>query len=176
MFFMKPGQIHTFELSDDATGYTLNFSQEFFLLNMRSTVVIDNNPFFRLDDPVQALNLTENVAYSLQFIMDRIEAEYQSELNGYHNIICSYLHILFTLTARAANQREHCKDHISPHILLARRFRKLLEEEPVSLTSSSRYAHTLCVSERRLSEATKAAEGLTATEVIRVLPRYCGHS
>jgi len=166
MFFMKPGQIHNFDLSDDATGYTLNFSQEFFQLNMRSEKGIDNIPFFRLDNPVQALHLTENIACSLQSVMDCIEEEYQSELHGYHNIICSYLHILFTLTTRVASQKGHCKDHVSPHTHLARRFRKLLEEGPITLTSSSRYAQILCVTERRLSEATKAAEGLTATEVI----------
>tara|TARA_R110001599_G_scaffold328057_1_gene541251 strand:- start:33 stop:713 length:681 start_codon:yes stop_codon:yes gene_type:complete len=166
MFFMKPGEIHDFDLSDDTTGYTLNFSREFLLLNMHNDIVIDNIPFFRIDDPVKALRLTDNVAYDLHSIMGCIEKEYQSELNGYHNIICSYLHILFTLTARLANNVEHSKVHASPHILLARRFRKLLEEEPITLTNSGRYAQRLCVTERRLSEATKVAEGLTATEVI----------
>ncbi|TBU78869.1 AraC family transcriptional regulator [Pseudomonas daroniae] len=166
LFFMMPGQIHDFELSDDTAGYNLNFSAEYFLLNMRNDVAISDIPFFRMADPIQALYLTDEVAIQLQRVIDRIEEEYRGERTGYHDIIRSYLHIFFLHAARLISVTD-IQDHASPNIVLARRFRKLLEKEPITLVSAGRFASMLHITERRLSEATKVAEGLTATEVIQ---------
>jgi AraC family transcriptional regulator, transcriptional activator of pobA len=165
MFFMRPGQIHDFDLSDDATGYTINFSSEFFLLNMSSEIVVDSIPFFRPHNPIGSLSLTSTIAQSLQLIISSIEKEYRQELFCYHDIIRSYLHILFNLAARSLNKNGG-KNYISSHILLDRRFRKLLEEGPIYLTNPSNYARALGVTERRLTQATKTAQGMTATEAI----------
>lgn len=166
IFFMRPGQIHNFDLSDDTAGYTINFSSEFFLLNMSSEIVIDSIPFFRPHDPIESLSLTSTIAQSLQLIINSIEKEYRNELWCYHDIIRSYLHILFNLAARLLNKKDSSKNYISSHILLDRRFRKLLEEGPIYLTNPSNYAQALGVTERRLTEATKTAQGMTATETI----------
>jgi hypothetical protein len=48
--------------------------------------------------------------------------------------------------------------------VLTRRFRNLLENNPITLVSAGRFASKLHITERRLSEAIKAAEDLTATE------------
>jgi AraC-like DNA-binding protein len=166
LFFMMPGQIHEFELSDDTCGYNLNFSSEYFLLNMRNDVAISDIPFFRMADPIQALYLTDEVAHQLQLVIDRIEEEYSGERTGYHDIIRSYLHIFFLHAARLINVTD-LQEQTSPNIALARRFRNLLEKEPITLVSAGHFASRLYITERRLSEATKAAEGLTATEVIQ---------
>ncbi|MDX1726120.1 MAG: helix-turn-helix domain-containing protein [Pseudomonas sp.] len=166
LFFMMPGQIHDFELSEDTSGYNFNFSSEFFLLNMRSDATISDIPFFRPADPIQALYLTDELAAQLQFVTDRIAEEYQAERTGYHDVIRSYLHIFFLQAARLVSVAD-IPEHASPNIVLARRFRKLLEKEPITLVSAGRFASMLHVTERRLSEATKMAEGLTATEVIQ---------
>src|SRR5690606_2602659 len=117
-------------------------------------------------DPMQALYLTDEVAHQLQLVIDRIEEEYSGERTGYHDIIRSYLHIFFLHAARLINVTD-IQEQTSPNIALARRFRNLLEKEPITLVRAGQFASRPYITERRLSESTKAAEGLTATEVIQ---------
>lgn len=166
LFFMAPGQIHDFVLSEDTTGYAISFSSEFFafkVLNRRSHTEIPVYDFERIPNTIY---MTESQAGDLRRVLDGISDEYQSEADGYEEAIWSYLRVLLIKSARMG-----CgvPDELnsSRSVLLSRRFRSLLETHFNTLHEPADYARLLNVTERALNDATRQALGNTAARLIR---------
>ncbi len=164
IFFLTPRQIHDFQLSDVMTGFTLNFSAEFFF-GHSEPVTSTNFIFLSAENPIQVLYPSPVEAAGLQRDIDAIEEEYLGMLPRHHEVIRSYLHAFMHKTQRFAKFDETTPvAHRS--FYLAQKFKMLLESEPMAIGPIRRYAAKLHVTERYLSEATKMATGLTPTELI----------
>jgi AraC family transcriptional activator of pobA len=180
IFFLAPRQIHDLDLPKDTTGYTINFSPEFFFLDPANRNLSNRSVFYGANEPVQALYLTDEQAHSLENIIKEIENEYHSEFANRYEIIRAYLYIFLTHAERYACKAK--KALISPHsFALTQKFKALLETEHVSIGSVQRYAKKLHITQQHLSEATKIATGLSATQLMHqhlVLEakRMLGHS
>ena len=57
LFFMSPGQVHDFQLSDDSEGYTINFSAEFFALQLKNKNSLNEIPVYDIEQPISAVYL-----------------------------------------------------------------------------------------------------------------------
>lgn len=166
IFFMAPGQVHDFQLSDDAQGYTINFSAEFFALQLQNKKVLDEIPVYRLDSPIAAVYLEPAQAASLRRVVEDIAEEYEGEQPGYHDVLRSYLSIFLTRASRFADPVT-AADSSMRDVALARRFKVLLEEHFRTVREVAEYARMLRVTERALNEATRRALGGTANKLIR---------
>jgi AraC-like DNA-binding protein len=166
LFFMSPGQIHDFELSDDTTGYAINFSAEFFALQLQNKNALTEIPVFDLESRVQAVYLDEAQAARIRATLQAIEAEYREEHYGAQDVIRSYLYILLMQASRLAEPGGSA-DASRRSLVLARRFKALLEEQFATVQEVAGYAAQLRVTERALNEATRRALGSTATQLIR---------
>ena len=102
LFFMSPGQIHDFVLSDDTVGFTINFSAEFFVLQLQNKNMLSELPIYDLDNSVQALYLDEAQAGSILETLNAIGEEYVSDQSGWADMIRSYLYILLMKASRMA--------------------------------------------------------------------------
>jgi AraC-like DNA-binding protein len=180
IFFLAPRQIHDLDLPEDTTGFTINFSPEFFFLNPTNRNISSHSVFYGANERVQALYLTDEQAESLKNIIKEIENEYYSEFANRYEIIRAYLYIFLTHAERYACQAKHAA--ITPHsFALTQKFKALLEAEHLSIGSVQRYAERLHITPQHLSEATKIATGLSATQLMHqhlVLEakRMLGHS
>ena len=166
LFFMAPGQIHDFVLSDDTVGFTINFSAEFFVLQLQNKNMLSELPIYDLDNSVQALYLDEAQARSILETLNAIGEEYVSDQSGWADMIRSYLYILLMKASRMA-QPGVGADPTSRSLFLARRFKSLLEKEYSTVPQVSGYAQMLRVNERSLNEAVRRATGTTAAKLIR---------
>lgn len=166
LFFMAPGQIHDFVLSDDATGFTINFSPEFFAFKMHSRQSLTEIPIYDFENLNSALYINEASAQTLRAIMDGIIEEYTSEERGYEDVIWSYLRIFLMKVSRMAAP-DPTADLSTRSQLLARRFKSALEKNFNTMDETADYARLLRVTERALNEATRQALGYTAAQLIR---------
>ncbi|CAG9166351.1 MULTISPECIES: helix-turn-helix domain-containing protein [Cupriavidus] len=166
MFFMSPGQIHDFELSDDTTGYTINFSAEFFALQLQNKNVLTEIPVFDLENQVQALYPDDEQATRIRATLEAIDQEYREEHYGAQDMIRSYLYILLVLASRLAAPGGNA-DASRRSLMLARRFKALLEQQFATVQEVADYASQLRVTERALNDATRRALGSTAAQLIR---------
>jgi AraC-like DNA-binding protein len=166
LFFMAPRQVHDFQLSKDATGFTINFSAEFFALQLQNKKVLNDIPVYKLESPVAAVYLDANQAVSLRLLIDDIATEYEGELTGYQDVLRSYLSVFLTKASRFAEPAT-AADSSMRHLALARRFNGLLEQHFRTDVDVAEYARLLRVTERALNEATRRALGTTATKLIR---------
>ncbi len=180
VYFLSPGQVHSLSLPQDACGYVMNFSAEFYQLALQDKSALKSLSFFAIDNPKPCLYLSAEQASALRQVIEHIEDEYYGEQPGYQDLIRSYLQIFLMLCKRfSASQDER---RVAPRDYeLTRRFRMLVEERFLTRASLADYAALLHVTERHLSDATKKTTGMTASEIIhaRVMleaKRYLAHS
>jgi len=166
LFFMAPGQIHDFVLSEDATGFTINFSPEFFALKLHSRHSLTDVPIYNFEKLNNALYVDEQRAPGLHAILDAIIEEYAAEQSGYEDVIWSYLRIFLMKVSRMAVP-DSISDSSSRSLLLSRRSKSALEANFSTISQAAEYARLLKVTERSLNEATRQAFGYTAAQLIR---------
>jgi AraC-like DNA-binding protein len=166
LFFMAPGQIHDFVLSDETTGFAISFSAEFFAFKMQGRNSMTEIPVYNLERIHDALYMTEAQAADLRGLLDGIIGEYDSEADGFEDVIWSYLRAFLIKAARLVGAAgEDCV--FSRNLLLSRRFKTLLEKHTSALNDTAAYARLLNVTERALNDATRKALGKTAAKLIR---------
>ncbi|WOH64032.1 helix-turn-helix domain-containing protein [Bradyrhizobium sp. BWA-3-5] len=166
LFFMAPGQIHDFTLSEDAIGHTISFSPEFFAFRVHNRHSLTDIPIYSIENLNNALYLDDMQAESLRQITDAMIEEYTAEKTGHEDVIWSYLRIFLMKTSRIA-VAPAIADLSSRNLLLSRRFKSALEKNFGTMNETAEYARLLKVTERALNEATRQALGSTAAQLIR---------
>lgn len=165
LFFMSPGQIHDFAPSPDTTGFTINFSPEFFALQLQGKNLLDEIPFFGLDKD-HALYLEKEQAPAICDLLEEIDSEYFQERDRNMDVIRSYLYVLLVKASRFTTGTATAETSRSA-VQLAARFNNLLESRLATTQDVADYARMLRVTERGLNEATRRALGNTAAQLIR---------
>lgn len=166
LFFMSPGQIHDFELSPDAEGYTISFSAEFFALQLQNKNLLTEIPVYNLESSIQALYPQEADAAEILQVLDAIRHEYHSDEFGAQDMIRSYLFILLVKASRLVTPSRGA-DAARQGQNVYRHFKHALEEHFSTRQEVGHYASMLRVTERFLNDAVRRATGRTAAQMIR---------
>lgn len=166
LFFMSPGQVHDFVLSQDTTGCTINFSPDFFALQLQNKNALHEIPIYDLEHSVQAVYLDNAQATTVIETLNAIDEEYYSDRIGWQDVIRCHLFILLMKASRVAVPALDAAP-ASRNLLLMRRFKSLLEEQFISIQDVSEYARLLRINERTLNEAVRQTAGFTAAKIIR---------
>lgn len=166
LFFMSPGQIHDFALSDDTEGYTINFSAEFFALQLQNKNMLAQIPIYHHDEPVQVLYTQGADTDELRTVIETIRDEYESEPFRAQDMIRSYLFILLVKASRLALPAESASAGNRDQLLF-RRLKALLEEHFATVQDPAEYARMLRATERALNEAARRCGGATTGQMIR---------
>lgn len=166
LFFMTPGQIHDFSLSQDTVGIALHISAEFFALQLQNKNALNEIPVFDLEKPIQTLYLDDAQADDICTTLNAIGDEYRNDQFGARDMIRSYLYILLLKASRFAEPGA-TGDACRRSLILGRRFKSLLEEHFGTVQDVAEYARMLRMTERGLNEATRRSLGITAAQLIR---------
>ncbi|SAI59836.1 transcriptional regulator%2C arac family [Bordetella ansorpii] len=166
VFFLSPGQIHTWTSSVPPQGYVLNISTEFFARMFPREDDIAKFPFFHLTRGAQALYLTAPQHDGMLSLLKEIEHEMQARNTGRFDVVRSYLLILLTQLRRLCPVEEISAGAGDSHAL-TRRLGLLIEAHYLQYGAIRQYAEALCVSERQLNEAVKRTVGRTASRLVQ---------
>ncbi|WP_429405888.1 AraC family ligand binding domain-containing protein [Paraburkholderia sp. MM5482-R1] len=127
LFFMAPGQIHDFALSEDTVGHAISFSSEFFAFKVQNRHSQTEIPVYDFERIPNTVYMSDAQAQDLHHVLDGIDAEYQGEEAGYEDVIWSYLRILLIKSVRLGGDAV-TDVNSSRSVLLSRRFKSLLEK------------------------------------------------
>jgi len=166
VFFLSPGQLHTWTTSVKPRGFVLNFSTDFFAQMFPRVDDIAKFPFFHLTRGAPAIYLTREQHDAMLPLLNEIESESRDRQVGRFDVVRSYLLILLTQLRRLYPADEHGRSSGLSYSL-TKRFALLLEENYLSFTTIRQYADTLCISERQLNEALKRTVGNTASRLVQ---------
>jgi len=165
LFFLVPGQVHSWDLSKDANGYILFFSSAFYT-SVFTVERFNKFSFFHsnLSTPIAHLQKDELIEFTSYF--KKINSEVNHPQLETHHLLKNYIDILLTLALRAYL--------IQYPVLLKQKatyssFKKLehlISNHFTLHREASFYAEGMNMSLKQLNTVTKKAVGKTVSQLI----------
>ena len=166
IYFMIPGQVHSWSFQGFTDGYVINFSPDFFQPFLLNPVYAQSFPFFRGDVKTSVINLPVDLQKDVRDIFEKILTEAGSNDQSAANMIRVLMMQLFILVSRCA-PRETPQGPGGYNQTLVRNFQKLIDEHYSRLKLPKDYAEMLYITPNHLNAACKDILALSAGDVIR---------
>ncbi|WP_292008742.1 helix-turn-helix transcriptional regulator [Chryseobacterium sp.] len=167
IFFLSPGQVHSWELSEETDGYIFFHSQEYYDLYYVNQK-LRNFPFFSSSSSYKKLQLESEELKGVISLFDKIEKEYHSQYIMKNNSILSLITQLYIGSTRQFSKDENII--VTPTSLSYFKhyqdFESLLEHHFTTEKSIAYYASLLKISPKHLNRITQTVVRKTASEII----------
>lgn len=165
IYFMIPGQVHSWAFEGEVDGYIINFSSNFFQSFLLRANYLEDLPFFSgiikdavIDIPAQLQDKVIN-------LFEDLIAENETINPLALDMVKSLMLQLFILVARLnANVSEAVPSY---NYTLLRSFQKLIEKNHMHLRLPKQYAELLYITPNHLNALCNDVLGISAGEVIR---------
>lgn len=167
LFFLSPGQIHSWELSEDIDGYIFFCSQEFYEMHYVNQK-LRNFPFFGSVSFPRKLQLDASELKKNIHLFQELGREHQSDNLMKNGLILSLMSQIFINSTRLFSKNF---DPLSSSAGLSyfkhyQDFESLIELHFTEHKSIAYYASLLGISPKHLNRTVRAVVQKTATEVI----------
>lgn len=165
VFFMKPGQFHSWKLSEDAEGFVVFHSGEFFDLEYSRRNLRDFPFYFSaLSSPFHQVEASERKAIEELYI--QILQEYNNDLPYRKDFLVNYLDLLYLTYSRSYVARAEAKVTISAYQESIGQFLRLLDQHFLEEKRSAFYASKLSITPRHLNRICQEVLRKTTSSVI----------
>lgn len=167
LFFLSPGQIHSWELSEDIDGYIFFCSQEFYEMHYVNQK-LRNFPFFGSVSFPRKLQLDADELIKNKILFQELGREHQSQNLMKEGLILSLMSHIFINSARLFSKEI---DSLSSSASLSyfkhyQDFENLIEQYFTTQKSISHYASLLGITPKHLNRIAQTVVQKTATDVI----------
>ena len=166
IYFMIPGQVHTWNFEGQMDGYVVNFSDTFFHSFLLKPDYLDSFSFWNGITGESVINLPEIIREKVILIFEELIAQSQSA-----NILRDdmlrliLLQIFITIEQTTLKDRDDKLQNV--HNAVVRNFQKLVEKNFITLRLPGEYADLLNITPNHLNALVKEHLGKQAGEVIR---------
>lgn len=164
IFFLTPGQVHSWKLSEDIKGFSIFFKSSFYLLDYNPKKLLDL-PFFHSLNNVSLLNLDCMSNSFLKSILNEIVEENKLNKLGSEQIIRSYLDIFLIKLVRYY-QPDFSNKKLSASTYTIRQLEYLIDTHIYEKRKPSDYAAILNITPKYLSMLCKSNLGKTPSKLI----------
>jgi len=162
VFLMTPGQVHTWSLSAETTGFVIFFTKAFYEMHLSQNRLLEF-PFYHslTAAPVVYLESDE----PLQFALRQMVVEYVNNDAPNLRILRAYLDIFLLETAKSYDSSHASATHSNTFKL--RRLEQLIDENYQTLKLPSEYADLMNMTPGYLNSICKNSLGRTLTDLIQ---------
>ena len=168
LLFIDKDRVHQFDQLLKYEGRVLIFTDDFFCTTDTDNSFLRSSILFTdlADNPTIKLNKTDFEKYS--FICDSITEELSLPAdNSKHILLKNLLHNFLLLAEREKRKQGYTELKKGSNLDYTLLFRNLLESNYTKLKSVIDYANIVCISEKRLGQATSKVLGKSPKEMIR---------
>ena len=166
IYFMIPGQVHSWAFEGFTDGYIINFSESFFQSFLLNAAYCENFTFFSGDVHDAVINLSGDVAGKIKRLFEDIIKEWESSPAQTTDLMRVLMLQLFILVNRVS-AGSSSKGPASYNQTLLKNFQKLVETHYKRLKLPKDYAGLLYITPNHLNAVCKDLVGLQAGEIIR---------
>jgi AraC family transcriptional regulator, transcriptional activator of pobA len=166
IFFMIPGQVHSWQLSDDANGFVIFFTPEFYLKEFPHKDLF-GYPFFNALLHKSILSISQGEKAVLIPTFQALQAEYQNQGFMRNEMLSRYLDVLLIQLVRIYQSQDPETARQAGDLSLLQNFVNLIEQNYKAHLPVSFYADKLHVTAKHLKEISKRALGKTTNELIQ---------
>lgn len=165
IFFLTPGQVHSWDLSSDIKGYTIFFTPEFYLMDCNKKKLLDF-PFFHSINNRPCLYLDCLVDPVIKQTISEIFNENKQTELGRDNIVRAYLDVLLTKLSRHYfdNTNLEKSNKITYRV---RELESLIDGNFREIRSVKEYASRMNISAKHLNDICKKALNKTVSNLIQ---------
>lgn len=163
LFFVSPGQVHSFAMDGEYDGYILTFNSEFYLLRNDMQTLL-NYPFFHSISSEPYLYLDDSNT-KIHTVFDDLYDEYTSEVDHQENILRALLDVLLIRTLRSYT---HTFSNGTPMYLTyqLRKLELLIDSHFKESKLLADYADMMFLSTSQLNSICKKGLNKTVTNLI----------
>ncbi len=166
IYFMVPGQVHSWNFTGEADGYIVNFSENIFRSFLLNPNYLDRFSFFSGISEDGVCHLPATIQNKIIGLFEEILAAEKKENDFSLDAIRLLLLDLF-ISVEEACKNNHKKIIPQQKQLLLRNFRRLIDQHYLSVKLPKEYADLLYVTPNHLNALCKDLLGKTAGELIR---------
>lgn len=165
---VSPAFIHSSETADqdDLLLYRISFKKEFLTNNFLKENILVNLLEVNPDYP-PIYGVSEKSCASIKALYEKIKAESQEE-NAFHLplIRLMVMELLYEMNRACEKCLLNSTRHLSRQYQLVNQFKKLVQDQFLTLKTVQEYANLLFVSSKYLTEVVKSETGQNALQVI----------
>ena len=167
IYFMIPGQVHSWNFKGDVDGYVIHFSVPFFQSFLVKNDYLDRFPFFSgtIDDAV--INIEPGLQQKVQGLFENIIDENENPARLGLDMVRALLLQLFILVARTSADGVQKQTSSNNNYTLLKNFQKLIGQNFATLKLPKDYAALLYITPNHLNALCNDILGISAGEVIR---------
>jgi AraC-like DNA-binding protein len=166
VYFMVPGQVHSWSFEGFTDGYIINFSAAFFNTFLLNPAYPANFSFFSGDLKDAVIELPDEVYHQVVALFEEIIRETESTELQATDMLRVLILRLFILINRL-NSNPETKGPASYNQTLLKNFHKLIEANYTRLKLPKDYAELLYITPNHLNAICKDLAGKQAGELIR---------
>lgn len=161
LYFLTPGQVHSWELSPDTRGYNLFIDANFFRGRFGNR--LQQYPFFHSHQHQPLLEVIDQQSL-FSDLFTYAYAEYEHRLPNRADVFLSFVHILLETANRLYNQQWVGTDtHLYDRI---RQYEDLIEQQFLTIREVSAYADQMSLTPNHLNHICKKVLGKTASQLL----------
>ena len=166
IYFMVPGQVHSWNFEGKVDGYVVNFSNGFFKSFLLRPDYIDSFSFLTGDTQRSVINLENPAKDSIVALFEKLVSQSHSDSGMGMDMIRL---LLLQIFIQIGQGRFHYDDEnlMMQNVVLLRNFRKLIDRNFLKLKLPGEYAELLYISPNHLNALCKEHLGMQAGELVR---------
>jgi AraC-like DNA-binding protein len=165
IYFMAPGQVHTWNFSEDADGFVINFTEHFFNAFLKDEQLPERYPFFKGVAEQCVVNLEPEPQAYVSAIFEAIIKEVNNNEVYAHDMVCSQLITLFITVARASGLQDDKTPN--PNQTIIATYKKLVNLHYAKKKLPKEYAAILNITPNHLNTICNELLGKPAGDVIK---------
>jgi AraC family transcriptional activator of pobA len=166
IYFMIPGQVHSWHFEGQVDGYIVNFSDTLFRSFLLNPNYLERFHFFSGVSEESVCQLRKEIHEKVTRIFEDILAETKKIDEGDVDMVRLLLMQLFLIVENSC-KAESKKVIPQPKQVLLRNFRRLIDQHYLSIKLPKEYADLLYVTPNHLNALCQDLLGKTAGELIR---------
>lgn len=166
LYFMIPGQVHSWFFEGKTEGYVVNVSASFFNSFLQDAEYVERFPFFSGVSTEGVVQLPKQAVAVVAELFEKMLREIDGEEAYGHDMLRLLLMEMFIQVGRAT-RRGSAKQEAPHNYVLLRNFRKLVEQHYMQLHLPKDYAALLYVTPNYLNAFCRHMLGKSAGEIIR---------
>lgn len=166
VFFLYPGQTHSWELSDDVNGYLFFHTEDFYEMAYVNNSIKDF-PFFESNYSDKCIYLTNNQSESIEQLFKTLLLETGKEEWKKKQLILAYLTQIYIYLNRFVETQSPINfTNLRHYQSVFSKFEKLVDHYFTEKKSASEYADLLNITQKHLNRIVKSITTKTTTEII----------
>ena len=166
IYFMIPGQVHTWDFKNQPNGFIVNFSEKYINALIANPRYLDQFTFFSGIAKEQVKQIPGDAQNEIVQILETITREGNSKEELKDDLVRAALIQLFILISRFTKSDRAIKDN-NYNSLLLRNFQKLIDQHYKHKKLTKEYAELLYITPNHLNALSKDVTGRSAGELIR---------